>query len=135
MKKAFTIKDFIIIVFAILVFVIIGPDMIGKVDGEIRTSTDAKNLYVCLQDIKTSFLAKGRESTDSVACNILECFSIDLGKSLRDGKITISKKEDAEAFCYEEGGAFDNAEEHKLLDPGEDNKTYILDSKKVISWD
>jgi len=134
LKSAFTIKDFLILAIVFMLFFVFTPSVVENVSANVQTSRDTTYLTKCLQDIKNNFLTRGIEDTNSKNCDLVTCFGIDLGKSLRDGKITIFKKEDAETYCYDAGGAFDTAEEQNIIPPGENSKTIKFNSRKATSW-
>jgi hypothetical protein len=135
LKKAFTIKELLFVVLMLIIFAVFIQPTLENTGGEIESSNDASNLKKCLQDIENSFLISGVENINTNACDNILCFGIDLGNNLHDGKITVFRKSDAEAYCYDAGGAFDSAEEDGLIGVGEDNKTYIFNSKRAKSWD
>ena len=134
-KSAFTIKELLFVVFILIIFAVFIQPTLEDTSGELMSSDEAHNLKKCLQDIENSFLISGVENINTNACDSILCFGIDLGNNMHDGKVSIFRKSDAEAYCYDAGGAFDSAEEEGLIDIGEDNKTYIFNSKRAKSWD
>jgi len=131
MKQAFTIKELILFgVVIVLIGVFIIPILEGKKEY-IDTTYDTHNLSTCIQDIKRDFLSHGIEKNNSLACKSLNCFGIDLGDNLKDGKITILERDDANQYCYEENGPLDTAEKEGFVKEGIGSKVYKFGGKRT----
>ena len=131
MNRLFTIEN--IVLFVIVAFLInsVIPDVASKTGlGEtVQDTGDIRNLKTCIEDMKLTYTTRRVENSDSIACNMLKCFSVDLGENEKDGIINIKGSDTADASCFEEGGVYDQAEAKGLVDAPDDTKEYKLDGR------
>ena len=97
MKKAFTMIELIFVIVIIGILAVIAIPKFSATRYDAQKVVEVNSLINCLNDIATSYTARGKEDNNSVSCNQVRCAVVNLG-NLNDGNVTVTLKDSSNGY-------------------------------------